>query len=135
MPSPHNTLSKSERLKSRKVIEQIFREGRSFQLFPFVVYYLPQPHADQWLRAGFGVSSRNFKKAVNRNRVKRLTREAFRIQKHELEALLKSQNKMLSVFFIYTGKELPEQEFVSKKIAAALQRLIKLTNETPDASA
>ncbi|HMH22602.1 MAG TPA: ribonuclease P protein component [Puia sp.] len=123
------TLGKEERLKSRKLIERVFREGKSFALFPFRVFYLSgglPPHI--FLQAGFGAGNRNFKKAVDRNRIKRLTREAYRLQKHPLEAHLKEKVQPLAVFFIYTGKELPDYQTVSGKIGLALQKLLKETD-------
>src|SRR5690349_2446645 len=101
------TLNKTERLKRRKIIEQLFSEGRAVTAFPIRVQYkLGQPETAQ-LQAGFSVSSRNFKKAVDRNRIKRLLREAYRLQKAPLEQALQTKQQQLALFLIYTGKELP----------------------------
>jgi len=81
------------------------------------------------LQFGVGVSNKNFKKAVDRNRVKRLTREAWRLQRNELKALIKTQRRQLNVFFIYTGKELPDFTTVKDKVAIALKKLADKTNE------
>ncbi len=75
--------------------------------------------------AGFTASSRNFKKATDRNRIKRLLRESYRTQKHPLISVAESMNVKLSVFFIYTGKELPDHDLIKEKTAAAMELLIK----------
>ena len=129
------TLGKTERLKSRKTIEQLFANGKSFSLFPFKVVYQKLTDVDKQkttngnLQVAFSVSKRNFKKATDRNRIKRLMREAYRLQKNELEKLLQQEKIQLSVFIIYTGNELPPYKTVTEKIAAMIKRLIKITNE------
>jgi ribonuclease P protein component len=77
------------------------------------------------LQAGFGVSSRHFKKAVDRNRIKRLSREAYRLQKHVVLQRLAEKERCMAVFFVYTGKDLPDYATVTQKIGVVLQRLIK----------
>ena len=78
------TLGKEERLKSRKLIDQLFKEGKSFSSFPFRVVWKYLPSAsDSFLKAGFTVSTKHFKKAVDRNRIRRLMKEAYRLQKNE----------------------------------------------------
>jgi ribonuclease P protein component len=123
------TLGKEERLKSRKVIEQLFREGKSFAFAPFRIYYLFNTAADAYLQFGAGVSTKNFKKAVDRNRVKRVTREGWRLQKATLQELLKEQNTKLSVFLIYTAKELPVYKEVYEKTGRAIDKLCKLVTD------
>jgi len=82
------------------------------------------------LQFGAGASTKNFKKAVDRNRIKRLTREAWRLQKNSVAELLKTSNKRLSVFFIYTQKELPDYKTINDKTGLILKKLIKIINET-----
>jgi ribonuclease P protein component len=118
------TLGRDQRCKSRKLIEKIFKQGKSFSLFPFRVFYLHDDGVSQ-LQAGFGASSRNFKKAVDRNRIKRLTREAYRLQRPVLSQRLGEKGQSLALFFIYTGKELPDYATVSGKMGVILQKLIK----------
>lgn len=75
------------------------------------------------LKAGFSVSKRYFKKAVDRNRVKRLIRESYRLQKLPLRDLLAQSGTSMHLFFIYTGKELPHFNLIKEKTGAALQKL------------
>ena len=120
------TLGKEERLKSRKQIEKLFAEGKRFVVNPFRVYFVVNGEwsmVNSLLQFGVGVSSKNFKRAVDRNRIKRLTREAWRLQKNELKDKLKTSNKQLHVFLIYTGKELPDFTTVKDKVAIALKKL------------
>ncbi|HLP36198.1 ribonuclease P protein component [Lacibacter sp.] len=123
------TLGKNERMKSRKQIELLFKEGKSFSISPLRVYYTVQalPIAHCSLLFGVAVGTRNFKKAVDRNRIKRLIREAWRLQKNELQQKLKQQNKQLHVFFIFTGKEVPDYKLIAEKTGVALQKLEQLS--------
>jgi ribonuclease P protein component len=128
------TLKKAERLKSRKRIEQLFREGKHFFQHPFKVYFNISPpdgsvHREAPLQAGVGVSSRNFKKAVDRNRVKRVVRECYRLQKNTLHEQLLQSGYNLDLFLIYTGRELPDFLVLKEKLQLILSRLILLINE------
>ena len=124
-----HTLGKTERLKSRKRIDQLFAEGKSFLIAPLRVYYNFSSLSGSPLQAGFSASSRTFKKAVDRNRIKRVMREAYRLQKMPLSAAIENKNQSLAVFFIYTARDLPVSTLVHEKMALALQKMIVLTNE------
>jgi ribonuclease P protein component len=117
------TLKKDERLKSRKIIQQLFKEGKSFSVFPFRVIYIEEANPETYLKAAFSVSSKNFKKAVDRNRIKRLMRECYRLQKKNLEKQLTENKKSLVIFLIYTKKELPEYQFVFEKMGTVIFRI------------
>ena len=122
------TLGKNERLKSRKQIDRLFDRGRKMMIFPFrLMYQISIGEAD--LKAGFTASSRNFPRAVDRNRIKRLTREAYRLQKGALEGILKKNKQAVHLFFIYTGRELPESAAVHKSIRQLLDKLASQLHE------
>jgi len=130
------TLGKTEKLKSRKLIEQLFKQGISFSIFPLrvICIYNADEKYGSGIQAGFSVSSKNFKNATNRNRIKRLMREAYRLQKNELTSTVQKNNKRLAIFFIYTGSELPQYNLIFEKIGVAIQRVQKNTNEAVTAN-
>ncbi|MEO9023123.1 MAG: ribonuclease P protein component [Ginsengibacter sp.] len=123
------TLKASERLKSRKVIQQLFKEGDSFSYSPFRVMYIETANVISPLQAGFTASTRNFKKATDRNRIKRLMRESYRLQKNSLHLLLEENHKNIAVFFIYTSNELPQYKFVFEKMGSILKKLETLLSK------
>jgi len=122
--------SRKEKLKSRKLIEQVFRDGKSFTVSSIKIFYL-QPHAplNFPVKVGVGVSSRNFKKAVERNRIKRLLREAYRTEKLLLHQYLKEHNRQIIIFLLYTDKLLPDYVALKTKMRLLFEQLIKRLNE------
>jgi ribonuclease P protein component len=123
-----NTLGKNERIKSRKQIEYLFASGQRFHMAPFRASYTISPAvtSGEPLQFGIGVGTRNFKKAVDRNRVKRLTREAWRLQKNGLKEMARQQKLQLHVFLVYTGKTIPEFTEVKECVASILSRFEQL---------
>ncbi len=115
-----NRFRKPERLTRKKDIQQLFSAGRSFHLHPFTVKYLPltgpAPLTHQVL---ISVPKRNFKRAVDRNRLKRQIREAYRLHKHRLTGL----PDKYAIAYIYSFKQkLPYKE-LENKLIASLDRL------------
>lgn len=203
------TFPKSERLKSRKQIDLLFSEGKSFFAAPVKCYYvvrklekseygkeeeirntkykiqsedinfnplparpgeafrtgeaggiekpedalsglggfihgedtqtpIPKPqtktsinHTQQTtnIKAGFSVSKRQFKKAADRNRVKRLMREAYRLHKQKLTTKATEKQVRLEVFFVFTDRTLPAFALVEEKMKYCLRRLGKITED------
>jgi ribonuclease P protein component len=112
-----------EKLKSRKLLNQIFAEGKSFNAFPLkITYTIKDFEGASIARIGVGVSSRHFKKAVDRNRVKRLLRESYRLQKSILLALI-PEKKQLNVFILFVGKDLSETSLIPEKMPLILEKL------------
>lgn len=119
--------NKTEKLKSRKLLEQLFAQGKTFLVFPIKVFYLPISQAENevLVQAGVGTSSRNFKNATDRNRIKRLLREAYRLNKLPLHNFLQEQEKHVAVFFLYIDKTLPQQNILQQKMPLVLDKLMK----------
>jgi len=106
------SFSQKEKLKSEKLIEKLFVEGHSVSVFPLRLVYLEMIFEDDSkLKAGVSVSKRNFKKAVDRNRIKRLLREAYRLQKNEYFNNITTQYAFM---ILYIGNEIPRFEKVTK---------------------
>ena len=110
---------KTEKLKSRKSIDTLFSEGKSITKFPLKVLYLSDGNMEI-TKTGFSVPKKNFKKAVDRNRLKRQMREAYRINKH----LLKSNNgSQFVLMFLYLNKEKASYESINDAMYALLKKL------------
>lgn len=121
-------LKKDDRLKSRKAIELLFAKGKSFSNYPFRILWLNTEN-ETGLKAGFSASSKNFKKATDRNKIKRLMKEAYRLQKNDLQFQLLAVNKGINLFFIYTGKDVPAYDLIFEKTGTVLKRIAKLADE------
>jgi ribonuclease P protein component len=116
--------NKKEKLKSRTQLEAIFASGKSFSVFPVKVFFIETDATQtESIKAGVGVSARHFKKAVQRNRIKRLLREAYRLEKQKLYIQLTEQQKQIAVFFLYVDKEMPAFEVVREKMKDCLAKL------------
>ena len=122
------TYNNKQKLKSRKLIEQLFSNGKQVQRFPVKALYSFVDNSSSLVQAGVAVSSRNFKKAVDRNRIKRILRESFRLQKTELEKKLQDSNRSLIVFFIYSGREIEGFASVKDKMGILLKKLTTITS-------
>ncbi|MBV8254384.1 MAG: ribonuclease P protein component [Chitinophaga sp.] len=120
------SFKQEERLKSRKLIETLFREGKAFSVFPYRVVYMlvdDLPVNRFPVQVGFSVSNRKFPRATDRNRVKRLSREAWRLQKQDLHDKLSTQSRKLAVFLIYTDKNIAPFSTIQGKISVILKKL------------
>lgn len=126
---------KKEKLKSRKLTDELFRKGKTFTVFPLKVFYMPvdQP-LDFPVKAGVGTSSRHFKKAVDRNKVKRLLRETYRTEKVALNDYVGANQKHLTIFFLYIDKVLPDHALIKSKMMQVIDKLIKQLHEVAAAN-
>lgn len=128
------TFSKAEHLKSRKAIEQLFKTGKTFFIHPYKVFYqyIKDENDFPIVQAGFAASSRHFRRAVDRNRIKRLGREAYRFHKNLLWNEVQEKEK-LQIFFVFTEKELMTFKEVQKKMLLCINRLsVILKNKTSE---
>ncbi len=128
------TLSRAERVKSRKRIDLLFKEGRKIQAGSFGVSYLAGQAATPMhgkIQFGVGVGTRHFKKAVDRNRIKRLCRECWRTGNVQLKTSAHSNAIDLEVFLLFTGRELPAFELVKQQVDLVIARLLTVVEQQP----
>lgn len=126
------TLPKSERLYLRESISELFAKGSSFTAFPYRVVYLIKDESEidtngrQSRCAIMAIApKKRFKHAVDRNRVKRLTREAYRLQKLPLLECLSTRGKMMEVAFLFVDNQHHTSQETHAVIGRAINRLIK----------
>jgi len=126
-----NTFTKEERLSSRKLIEKVVKEGKSFLVHPFKVILLETDEKNKFpVQVMMSVTKKRFPHAVDRNHIKRLMREAYRKNKHQLYNALNEKNKKLALILTYIGKGLPDYKLTEDKIILILQRLSKYEKPT-----
>lgn len=126
-----NGFKKSERLNSKLVIDKLFAGGNSSSaVFPLRVVYMPIPADDAPDSMGdvpvsilISVPKKRFHNAVDRNRVKRLVREAYRTQKGMLWQALENKDYKLAIAFVCITDTLPSFHQVNKAVGKALVRI------------
>ncbi len=120
-------LGKSYKLCSRKSIDQLFKDGRQLRSYPFTVYFAPIANSEKKaFQLVFSAPKRSFKRAHDRNYIKRLMKEAFRKQKHALETIIDAQQQQWAFFIIYNQRELPKYLEIEKNTS---KMILKLTAE------
>lgn len=121
-----NTFSKSEHLCGEKRITRLFTEGKAFIAYPLRVIYLVEPRKDaEPASVMVSVPKKRFKRAVKRNRLKRLMREAYRLNKHPLIEKLNEMEMQIHVAFNYVSDDELDFETIDKKMKLALQKIIE----------
>jgi ribonuclease P protein component, eubacterial len=115
---------KSERIFLQKEIDALFSEGSSFSSYPLrVIYVEKQPASGSRAAVLISVPKKKIRKAVGRNRIKRLIRETYRLGKPSLLHSLEDKNKSLLIAFIYVGDGLTDYPTMEAAMAKALKTL------------
>jgi len=145
-----HTLSKTERLKSYKRIRILFATGQKFKVFPLVVYFLLRDEEAEGrlreveggserlreveevegvdavegvLQMGVSVGKRHFKRAVDRNLLKRRIREAYRKQKHDVKETLTALGISMDIFFVYSNARISDYAEIETAMTNGLSLL------------
>ncbi|HMZ45699.1 MAG TPA: ribonuclease P protein component [Chitinophagaceae bacterium] len=123
--------NKKEKLKSKKLLDEVFKKGKTFSIYPVKVFYLvtnDELESNNHLKTGVGVSKRYFKQAKKRNYIKRVLRECYRQNKLPLVDHLKNNKKHLALFFLYTDKEVLSFIEIEKRVKNILDKLQQQLN-------
>ena len=113
---------KAERLKNHHLLSALFTSGKSFSAYPLRVVYIPVKEAGAFpAQFSLSVPKKKFRLAVDRNRLRRQIREAYRLQKHLLYEDLTNKNQRIAFMVMYVAKE----EMSYKDIEKAMRRIIK----------
>ncbi len=119
------TFSKKERICSKIVLNQLIQEQQTLFCYPYKCYYrvehVSQPPIIHQIT--ISVPKKIFRLAVDRNRIKRLTREAYRLNKHLLDNDDIRKETRFQILFVFIGNEIPTYKFVNDKIITILRRL------------
>ncbi len=119
------TFKKEERLCNKSAIDQLFKKGKHFFVHPFKVIWLESDQDSTYpAQIMISVSKRNFKKAVDRNYIKRIIRETYRKNKQFLYETLETKHKKLTFTLIYTAKEVIAYDELDRRMIQLLNQLI-----------
>jgi ribonuclease P protein component len=122
------TYQKKDKLKSRKQMQFLFSKGTAINMHPIRLLYTIEKEeagifSNGLLQAGVGAPSRQFRKAVQRNKVKRLLREGYRLEKPNFTNSINLTNTRLNLFFLYVDANVQTQQEIQATIKLLLQKL------------
>ena len=126
--SKNFTYQKKDKLKSRKQMQFLFSKGTAIAMHPIRLLYTIEKEeagifSNGLLQAGVGAPSRQFRKAVQRNKVKRLLREGYRLEKPDFMNAMSFTNTRLNLFFLYVDVNVQSQQQIQATIKLLLQKL------------
>jgi len=124
---PSFKFSQAEKLKSRKVIQELFEKRNSIHIFPLRLIWGPITPRTNAYPAQFSVTvpKRKFAKAVDRNRIKRVIREAYRLNKPDFYQHIAPFDQQFGLMFIYTGKKQPTIKELEKSLKRIRKKMVR----------
>lgn len=123
----NNTYPKSQRLKSKYIIDSLFSKGKSVSKYPLRLVYMPLEECDEPIKMGVSVSKKHFKKAVDRNYFKRVLRETYRLNK---QLLLDNTTKPYAYMFMYQSKDRLPYDEINTKTVQLFEKFVNAIQES-----
>ena len=124
------TFKKEERLCSKRLLDELFRNGSSFLLYPFrITWSNLSPSLNVPAQVVISVPKRKFKRAHDRNLLKRRIREAYRLHKSEFLYPFITCDRPISLGVSYVGKDIGDYQFLEKKLILVFERLKSIYGE------
>lgn len=123
------TLNKQERLKSRKLIDELFAKGSAIDAYPIKLVFKEitlEQSPESPVKFGVTVSKRRFKRAVDRNLIKRRLREAFRVNKENIYTQLAAKDKHVAMMAIYIASEILDYQKIEPAMIKLQRQLANL---------
>ncbi len=112
-----HSFGRKEKLKNKERITQLFEEGKTLKAYPLKLIYLSIDEQEVAIKVGVAVPKRSFKSAVKRNRIKRLMREAYRLNK---AIVFNNTQGNFAFLFLYLGKEMPSFDQIAPRMELLL---------------
>jgi len=119
------SLAKKDRIKSKKIMESLFKEGKSLKKYPLKLIYISIEEENEALKFAVTVPKRLFKNAVDRNELKRKIREVYRKNNNILKQKLHHQNLKFALMFIYVSNIKEEYSKIEKELIFLLNEFEK----------
>ncbi len=120
-------LKKREHLALQRIIQKLFQEGIQVNCYPFKIYMLQvEKSMSHRIQVLFSVPKRQFKKATDRNLVRRRIREAYRLNKQILDNINLKPEMQIAIAIVYSAEDIIDYDSIQNKMTDALEKIVSI---------